>query len=455
MITLKNSNILCGLVTVMCLSLPLSSLASDFPVTDKIYDTLALDQDLTRQRTFRPAAGSGSADLFGSRGGFIHPYISLSGLYSDNIYNAPVNTESDFATIISPGLLLAYPGVKGMSGASFSTSNLSPGGLLGDRASGDGFRRLQTSLLYQADIENYTDNSSADTDQHRLEALFQLNLRGGVHFDLAGEYKLAADAFSGSTLRDEYQSGLIDLVVGIEIGNKLGLDLGYSGFQLDYDALYNNDRNRRDTTYSGRLSYDILNKTSLFVEYQRIDVDYDLAAFPDNEVQNKNVGIMWDITAKSSGQFKVGLSSKDHESASLGAADTDELFYQLQVGHAFTPKTSLGLTGTRRLSETTVVGTNFIVNHQVAMNYKQKLSAKIVANLAVSYSRDEFDGVITVGSLTQEREDTTVLITPALDYLLQDWFIVSLSYSLTERDSNFDLFDFTTNSVFLRVTGYL
>ena len=456
MITLKTRNALYCIATVMCLSLPLSSFADDSPVVSKIDDDLALGQDVDRQRTFRPVDGSGSSDLFGSGGGFIHPYISVTGLYSDNIYNTPTNEESDSATIISPGLLLAYPGVKNMSGASFSTSNLSPGGLLGDRTSGDSFRRLQTSLLYQADIEDYADNSSADTDQHRLEALFQLNLKGGVHFGLAGEYKLAADAFSGSTLRDEYQSDLIDLVIGIEIGSKINLDLGYTGFQLDYDAIYNNDRDRQDTTYTGRLSYDILSKTSVFAEYQRIDVDYDLLVpDKDSEVQNGNVGIKWDVTAKSSGQFKVGQSSRDHESASLVTADTDELFYQLQIGHTFTPKTSLGLTGTRRLSETTVVGTNFILNHQVSMNYKQRLSAKIVANLDASYSRDEFDGLITLGSVTKEREDSTVLITPAIDYLMKDWFIVSLSYSLAERDSNFDTYDFTTNSFFLRITGYL
>ncbi len=449
--------LLCCFLTVAALTGALNVSAEDSPAGSKVtneYD-LGLSQDVNRQRTFQPASGRGSSELLGTSGGYIHPYISLTGLYSDNIYNASTNEEKDYLTTISPGLMLAYPGVKDMHGASFRTSNPSPGGLVGERASSNNFHRFQTSLLYQADMESYTDNSSGDMDHHRAEALLQFNLKGGVSFDLAGEYKVSADAFSGPALLDEYQSDLLDLVIGIKLGRRTELDLGYSSFQLDYDAIRNGGRDRQDTSYTGRLSFDILAKTAIFAEYQLIDIDYVFQIFPANEIQNGNAGIKWNPTGKSSGQLKIGLSSKDHEDASLEDADTDELFYELQLDHSFSTKTSVDLTGTRRLAESTVAGTNFILNNQVSLNYRQKLSAKIVANLNSSYSRDEFDGLITVGSVTQEREDATILITPTIDYLMKDWFIVSLSYALSERNSNFDNYDFKSNSVFLRLTGYL
>ena len=454
--TTKQILLFCFL-TVTALTVPLNVFAEDLPASSKLtidYDR-ALSQDVNRRQTFRPAPGRGSSYLHGTSGGYIHPYISLTGLYSDNIYNAATNEEEDYLTTISPGLMLAYPGVKEMQGASFSTSNPSPGGLVSDRISSNSFHRFQTSLLYQTDIESYTDNSSGDMAHRRAEALLQFNLKGGVSFDLAGEYKVSADAFSGSALLDEYQSDLLDLVIGIKLGRRTDLDLGYSSFQLDYGATRNDGRDRQDTSYTGRLSFGILAKTAIFAEYQIIDIDYDLQVFPTNEIQNGNIGLKWNPTAKSSGQLKVGVSSKDHEDASLGNADTDELFYELQLDHSFSTKTSVNLTGTRRLAESTVVGTNFIINNQVSLNYKQKLSAKIVAHLDTSYSRDEFDGLITVGSISKEREDASILITPTIDYLMKDWFIVSLSYSLAERDSNFDNYDFTSNSVFLRLTGYL
>ncbi|MEN8136570.1 MAG: outer membrane beta-barrel protein [Thermodesulfobacteriota bacterium] len=444
-------------LTVTTLTSALNVFAEDIRASNKVTadDDLGLSQDVNRQKTFRPVAGRGSSDLLGTSGGYIHPYISLTGLYSDNIYNASTNEENDYLTTISPGLMLAYPGVKDMHGASFRTSNPSPGGLVGERASSNSFHRFQTSLLYQADVESYTDNSSGNMDHHRAEALLQFNLKGGVSFDLAGEYKVSADAFSGSALLDEYQSDLLDLVVGIKLGSRTDLALGYSGFQLDYDALRNDGRDRQDISYSGRLSFDMSAKTAIFAEYQLIDIDYDFQIFPANEIQNGNVGIKWHHTAKSSGQLKIGVSSKSHEDASLADADTDEVFYELQLAHSFSSKTSIDLTGTRRLTESTVAGTNFIINNQVSLNYRQKLSAKIVANLDTSYYRDEFNGFISVGPVTAEREDTTILVTPTIDYLTKDWFIVSLSYSLAERDSNFDNYDFTSNSVFLRLTAYL
>lgn len=443
--------LVCLLTTA--LTLPLSVLAEEIVPITAIDDDLALGQDVNRQKDFRPAAGTGTSDLFGSRGGNVHPFISLTGLYSDNIYNASSNEESDFLTILSPGVLLAYPGIKDMPGASFATSNLSPGGLLDSREAVDYFRRFQTSLLYQADLQYYADNSASDMNHHRVEGMLQFNLKGGVSLDLAGEYKLSADAPSGSTLLDEYQSDLIDMVLGIEIGSKMNLDLGYSGFQLDYDADRNNGRDRQDTSFTGRLSFEILAKTAIFAEYQLIDINYDRQVFPDNELTKSNVGIKWDVTAKSSGHFKLGLTSRDHEAADL--ADADELFYQLQALHQFTPKTSVQLTGTRRLTETTIAGTNYIVNNQTSLTYRQEMSRKIVANLDLSYGRDKFDQPVTYGTETKKQVDDTLLITPTLDYLMKDWFIVSLSYSLTERDSNFDILDYTSNAVLFRLTGYL
>jgi hypothetical protein len=413
---------------------------------------LALGRDVNRQRDFRPEPGRGSADLFGTMGGYIHPYLSVTGLYSDNIYNAPTNEESDFLTIFSPGIMLAYPGIKNMPGASFSTSDLTPGGLVASRGKAVSFRRFQTSLLYQADLESYADNSSAARDHRRAEGLLQFNLKGGVSLDLAGEHKLATAAISQNAPLDEYQSDFIDLLIDIEIGSKMDLALGYANFNIAYDTIVNSN-DRQDNTYTGRLSYNILARTAIFAEYQVIVVDFDQQVFPDNKLRKIIGGVNWTASAKSSGNFKVGLSSREHEDSDV--ADNSVMSYQFQAGHKFTPKSSLTLAGARRMNETTVAGTNYIINNQGSLAYRQTLSPKFAVILKGSYSRDKYDRPVTLLGETKSQRDNTLLISPSLDYLMRDWFTVTLAYSLSQRDSNFDYLDYTTNSFYFRVTGYL
>jgi hypothetical protein len=420
--------------------------------TATLSNSLPLEAELKSQQAFTPSS-TGSATLYGS-GGYFHPFISVAAIYSDNIYNAPDNEIDDLNTVISPGLLLSYPGVQNVQGASFSTSNLTPGGLLTNREAKEYFQRFQTSLLYHADLENYDDFSNAEKDHHRVEGLFRFNLKGGLKFDLAGEYKDSADDFSGSTLLDEYQSSLVDLQASFDLSRKTALTFGASGFQVDYETVVNDDRDRQDNTLSAGLSYRFRPKTTLFVEYQFIDIDYDLNTFTDKKINLPSAGLKWNPTSRSTGEIEVGYRDWDYEDPAL---KSDGAFnFMLRAGHDFTPKTSLELFGVRRETESTIAGTNYILNYQFSLAYSQKLNSRFIIKLQGTYSQDQYEeNPITVGPLTQKRDDKTYILSPSLEFLAVDWLVFNLSYGLAERDSNFDSFDFTTNTYLLRITGYL
>jgi hypothetical protein len=48
--------------------------------------------------------GIGGSELYGNGKFNIHPMISVTGLYDDNIYRTERDKTADFATIISPGV---------------------------------------------------------------------------------------------------------------------------------------------------------------------------------------------------------------------------------------------------------------------------------------------------------------------------------------------------------------
>ncbi|MBU0673335.1 MAG: outer membrane beta-barrel protein [Proteobacteria bacterium] len=416
-------------------------------------EDLALGTDVDRQRTFRPEAGSSSSDLFGTRGGYVHPYVSLSEAWSDNIFNTLKGTKEDFLTTFSPGLLLAYPGVKNMPANSFASSNNSPGGMLADRERVDYFQRFQTSLLYQADLEKFADNTDADLTHHRVEGQMQLNLKGGITFDLAGQYKKSADSPSDAPKRSEYTSDLVDLAGYIELGAKMDLVLRANRFHLDYDQTANRNLDRSDQAYTARLQYRIKDNTLAFAKYRLTEVDYDISTLTDKDITDAGFGLKWDITAKSTGTAEVGYGILSYPSSTKD--DDTDFSFRFLMAHQFTPKTSVNLSATRRINESTVGGTNYILNHQATMRYTQRFGSKLFANLDLSFSRDEYDQPITTSAGPIDRSDDTILVSPSIDYMLKDWFIISLAYSRANLDSNINAYDFTTNTLSFRLTGYL
>src|ERR1700690_692298 len=63
------------------------------------------------------------------RGGYnIHPFISFSEYYTDNLFNTRDDKKSDFFTVLSPGVWLGFPWVKEAMPLT-KTDTGSPGGL--------------------------------------------------------------------------------------------------------------------------------------------------------------------------------------------------------------------------------------------------------------------------------------------------------------------------------------
>jgi len=59
-----------------------------------------------------------SWDVFGRKGGYLHPFLSIIEYYTDNVFNTNGRKESDFVTSLSPGIWLAVPPYKKLSALS-------------------------------------------------------------------------------------------------------------------------------------------------------------------------------------------------------------------------------------------------------------------------------------------------------------------------------------------------
>ena len=395
-----------------------------------------------------------SGDVFGRRGGYLHPFLSISEYYTDNVINAKGEKKSDFITVISPGVWLTIPRIYEKL-LSVDTSSIAPGGFSLSRSTSGSFRRYQTYLFYGADIERFSKYSSENVTSHKLEGLFQYNLRGGLSIELVDQY-LASHDIRGTGISselDKYKTNLSNLILTYDALEKIKFRIDYSNFLVNYDASRNDFRDRADNAFSGYIFYKFQPKTSVFIEYDFIDISYDESALLDSKEYHYFGGLQWDVTAKSKGSVKAGYGVKNFSVSSIG--DAKDFIVEAQIDHQFTPKTSVKIKASRRTNETNISTTDFILSNNIEVAYLQRLTGKITGDVNFSYTNDSYKGNLTFGGETKERKDDTFRGAFALRYKFKEWLNLDTGYIYTKRDSNFSDFDYTTNIIFIRITGSL
>jgi hypothetical protein len=405
--------------------------------------------------TEKPIGEEGiSGDIFERRGGYFHPFLSLTGYYTDNVFNTSEDEKEDYVAVISPGIWLAVPRIKEQL-FELSTSSITPGGMTRGRIQKKFPRRYQTYLLYTADIEQFRKYSSENTINQKLEGLFQYNLRGGLTLDLYEQFIKSHDerGTGVSAELDKYYTNLTGITGSYELGRRFRIRLDYSNYYVNYKDSRNDFRDRVDNSINTYIFYKLLPKTAVFFEYDFVDIHYKKELLDDSVEHHFLGGLQWEITGKSRGIAKAGYGIKNFENDDVDTAK--KLFLELQLEHRFTPKSTLKLIGTRRTNETNISTTDYILTHSVTAEYLQRLTAKISGAFDLSYQHDKYKGDLTFGGKTDERKDDIYRASLAFDYAFKNWLKFDLGYIFTKRDSNFSDFDYTNNTVFFRVTGSL
>ncbi|MDQ7786786.1 MAG: outer membrane beta-barrel protein [Thermodesulfovibrionales bacterium] len=394
-----------------------------------------------------------SKDVLGKRGGFVHPFLSITEYYIDNVFYSNDRKDDDFITVLSPGIWLAVPHVYEKL-LRVETSDISPGGFSLSRYKPEEFKRYQAYLFYNADIEKFAKHSSEDAVNHKFEGFFQYNLRGGLSFEVMDQYIDSHDDRGSGIYAelDKFRTNLANFIVKYAISERLELRVDSSYFLVNYAKARNNYRDRHDWSLSAYTFYKATPKMRFFIEYEYIDITYDKNIVSDSQEHHYFGGIQWDITAKSKGSIKAGYGTKDFASAT---ETSNDFIFEAQIDHHFTPKTSLILKASRRTTETDISTTDFVVSDTIELEYLQRITAKVTADIKLSYTRDAYKDEFTYGGRTAPLDDDYYYGAFALQYKFREWLFADAGYIFMKRDSSFSDFDYTTNVMFVRITGSL
>ncbi|MFH0726901.1 MAG: outer membrane beta-barrel protein [Pseudomonadota bacterium] len=398
-----------------------------------------------------PTGGQTGAEVFGNKGGFFHPFLLVEEEYTDNLYNTESGREDDYITTFSPGIWLAFPSNREKL-LEMGTSNTSPGGLKVSRVKPDAARRFQSYLLYAPEFVYYETHSDHDSVNHKAEGQLQYNFNMGLSLDAVDQFNSRSEVNDNGVSRrlDEYQDNLFNFLAEYDSSEKFRFRFDYSNYALDYKDEINDFRNRVDNSFAAYIFYKFKAKTSLFAEYEFADIKYDTDFDSNSSTEDRYyAGLDWEVTAKTKGRVKLGYIEKVFDAA--GVDEQSAFSMEVQGQHNFTPKRALRVTGFRKFNESIMISSFASLSTGTALALLQRFTEKWSGTLNGSFTRDEYKGLFVIRGAVDERADDIFSVAPALRYKFRDWMFFDLAYVYSQRDSNFTLFDYESNTVFLRV----
>lgn len=391
------------------------------------------------------------SDLFGMRGGYFHPYLSVGGEYTDNLYNLSEGEVSNMLWKISPGIWFSLPRTKEIP-VVIEPHNTSPGGLQQQISDFEGTDRYQAYALVGGDYHVYSEDSGFNGMYGRGEGLFRYNMRGGLSLQVLDRFTYGQDRFEyGGETRDylmDYVSNIFMGTADYRMTEKLRAKVDYSHFLLDYeDDEVNAFLDRADNTLDLYGYFIYSPKTSFFLQYRLTDVAYDTAEEKDNMQHYLYGGITWDTTEKLALLFKAGYQKREYEDNLLAAqGDYDGLALNFQSLYRWTEKTQFSLDFYRKSEESDSAVALDKEVFGASFSYRQDYTEKLSGLLNLMYEQAEYTQLVDTA-----RDDDRFYVRPALRYLFREWLMAELAYSFDTRDSTDDLFDYTSNTVIFNI----
>ncbi len=419
---------------------------------------------------------SDDGDLFGTKGGgYVHPFLSIAGEYTDNVFNVYRDEKSNFLTTLTPGIWLAFPQTKEVP-LTIAPNNSTSGGLQIALPDYEGFERFNAYLLGALDFLYYSEYSDLNDYDFNIEGYLKYNLRSGLSFQIIDHYTRSQDRFDIGNLTGadlvstgdgevnkvdlivrRYYSNIAIGTIGWDITEKIGLKAELSNFFLDYNEVEDEFLNRDDNALSLYGIFTYSPKTSLFLEYRYIDISYDTDTYKDNEQDFIYGGINWIASMKTQVRLKAGYQTREYKddvtelvSENSSESNTDGLAFELDIQYKVTQKTSTSLILHHEIDETdSYVALDKKVLGGV-FRYNQEFSEDFIGMIDFTYENARYNQLIET-----ERDDDRYIIRPALQYIFSDWLMAELAYTWEKRDSTDELFRYDSNTISISLNSAL
>ena len=346
----------------------------------------------------------------------LHPYLTLKETYSDNINFTATDEKHDYITTIIPGMRLKFP-----------------------------FRSHQLDLEYNAVLNEYKKYDEENTTDHNANALLDFEFGRQLGLKLTEAYASAHEPRNVSTTgsNEKYKTNAAGISATYQMADMSKVQLDYTRSSWNFET--SRFRDRDEDLIAAYIYYRFLPRTSVFLEYDYKNVNFETISESDdldNKVNSGFLGLTWEIAENSKGTIKGGYLWKNFDSQS--GTDFETWTASIDLDHRFTDYTSIRLIGQRLVNESNLQSTRYFVTTGAYAEFTHRFIDDLAAIVRGSYGKDKFSD--TVSPETRARKDTTYVAGIGLKYFIQNWLAVAVDYNHTVRNSNIAANDYTENS---------
>jgi len=394
--------------------------------------------------------------LFGMRRGVVHPYVAVGAEYTDNLYNLDKQRVNNLLIDVNPGIWLSLPGKKQLP-VTLAPNNASTGGYQYEMERYERTDRFQLFLLGDLDYKMYSEDSNLNEMLYRLQGFARYNFPAGLSLQILDAYTHNQDrydvGFPDSQLTHVFNSNSLMGTIDWLITEKFQLRGDLSFFTLNYDEAAFSYLERDDIAFDLHFFFHATDKTAFFLEYRYIDTQYDSNTDYNSNSNDYYFGMTWDSTEKLSFLARVGLRQKSYDNSQF--SDWDGFIFELQTVYRMTEKSKLTFDLYRQDEETDMIEAEDKVMLGASLGYNWDITDKISFGISGRYenadyrTRNGFSYVDSNGNVEYSRKDDRFIISPRLDYLFTEWLKAGIGYRYERRDSNIDLYDYYSNTIFV------
>ena len=388
------------------------------------------DPDTGREVSVDPFRFRGKPIKFGSF--LVWPNLTLEQEYNDNVFASDQNTQSDFATVLRPSIIVKKD-----------------------------VRRHEFVLSLNSEIRRYLDLETEEIENYQADFEANFEVQSGTNIPLVLSYSdghIRRTAQRRSSFDDIPISPLRVQSYSIETGinhkpNRLGLSLlgSFRATDLENTTLQNgnfslrSNRNLNAYTLTGRASYETSTNFEPYIE-TTLGRDIFVNELPGARTRNNHY---FRTLFGSSFNYKglvYGFAGLGGELRRFDDSDVDDsvgLSFDSQISWEPQVKTKIDLDLSRQRFEANEVVAG-ITETQSGLQLTHELRRNLFARLTGRFDVDEFEEV--------NRTDKTISTGISLHYISGPRLQIGANYNFVTRNSTLSGIDLNNNIFMLRAT---
>ncbi|MBD3297005.1 MAG: outer membrane beta-barrel protein [Candidatus Omnitrophica bacterium] len=363
----------------------------------------------------------GSAQAW-EKGSFkVNPGVQVREKWDSNIFYDPNDEKSDFITVITPSVM-----------SEFGFGN---------------FDKHKLRLNYKVDLGIFAEYDDQNYGNH--DAL------GEVMFELGENYELTVSdrfLFTSSRAGTEFERRNLRKENTAKVllhgdFNKVGFDIGYSNYRIDFHSDLLDAFDRYDNSGWATGYVQVMPKTKALVEFKYTNIQYDDATGRDGNAYRGMAGLKGELTPKIVGIAKAGYKYKKYEDST----NDDFSSAVAEIALMYDPMDRLNIIFgyIREGFESTYVANNYYTGDHFSLNvnyeFGKNWTAKGTGIFQHNYYPEQAAGA------SEKRRDYVWSVGGGLEYKLQEWMVLGGGYDFKQRESTIDDRDYDDHIIYTDV----